>query len=80
MIHLSQRFFGLMNLFWCVSALVGILFVSPLIVQSKLLVDEVDNGISFSRSLESLRDLDFETWQLIAYPKEPSTKTMILRV
>ena len=32
------------------------------------------------RSLESLRDLDYQTWQLIVYPSPNSSKSLILRI
>ena len=41
-------------------------------------VPEVGNEIK--RSLESLRDLDYQTWQLIVYPSIKSSKKLILRI
>ena len=32
------------------------------------------------RSLESLRDLDYQTWQIIAYPSSQESKKIILRI
>tara|TARA_B100000700_G_C14612675_1_gene654319 strand:+ start:260 stop:694 length:435 start_codon:yes stop_codon:yes gene_type:complete len=32
------------------------------------------------RSLESLRDLDFQTWQIIVYPSEKVSSHLILRI
>jgi len=32
------------------------------------------------RSLESLRDLDYQTWQIIVYPSSKNPKNLILRI
>ena len=32
------------------------------------------------RSLESLRDLDYQTWQIIVYPSSKDSKKLILRI
>ena len=32
------------------------------------------------RSLESLRDLDYQTWQIIVYPRSKVSKDLILRI
>ena len=32
------------------------------------------------RSLESLRDLDYQTWQIIVYPSSKESKNLILRI
>tara|TARA_B100000579_G_scaffold375513_1_gene340378 strand:- start:846 stop:1340 length:495 start_codon:yes stop_codon:yes gene_type:complete len=32
------------------------------------------------RSLESLRDLDYQTWQVIVYPSSKDSKNLILRI
>ena len=40
----------------------------------------IDQNKEIKRSLESLRDLDCQTWQLIAYPSSKESKNLILRI
>ncbi len=37
-------------------------------------------GKEIKRSLESLRDFDYQTWQLIVYPSSLASNTLILRI
>ena len=46
-----------------------LLLLSPSISQAKLDVTSHD-GTTIKRSLESLRDIDFQTWQVVAYPQK----------
>ena len=34
----------------------------------------------FKRSIESLKDLDYQTWQIIVYPSSKESKNLILRI
>jgi len=38
------------------------------------------NGVSINASTEFLRDLDYETWQLVAYKSQNNDEKIILRV
>ena len=39
-----------------------------------------DDKKEIKRSLESLRDLDYQTWQIIVYPSSKDSKRLILRI
>ena len=39
-----------------------------------------DQKIEIKSSLESLRDLDYQTWQIIVYPSSKDSKKLILRI
>ena len=39
-----------------------------------------DQKKEIKRSLESLKDLDYQTWQLIVYPSSKESKNLILRI
>jgi len=39
-----------------------------------------DQKKEIKRSLESLKDLDYQTWQLIVYPGSKDSKNLILRI
>jgi len=39
-----------------------------------------DQKQEIKRSLESLKDLDYQTWQLIVYPSSKDSKDLILRI
>ena len=68
-----------MNLISCLFIAVASLLLMPSISQAKIDITYQD-AIPVKRSLESLRDLDFNTWQVVAYPKDEKDSTTILRV
>jgi len=39
-----------------------------------------DQEKQIKRSLESLKDLDYQTWQIIVYPSSKESKNLILRI
>ncbi len=39
-----------------------------------------DQKIEIKRSFESLKDLDYQTWQIIVYPSSKESKNLILRI
>ena len=45
---------------------------------SKVTFNDQKNEIK--RSLESLKDLDYQTWQIIVYPRSKESKNLILRI
>ena len=47
---------------------------------AKLIMSDDENNASFSRSLESLRDLDYQTWQVVVYAQPSSEPQWILRI
>ena len=40
----------------------------------------IDQKNEIKRSLESLKDLDYQTWQIIVYPTSRESKNLILRI
>ncbi len=58
----------------------SIFLLNPLMVQARLQISESEDGIAFTRSLESLRDLDYQTWQVVAYPKTIGGEDFVLRI
>ena len=67
-------FKGLLSL-----AMVAFLILNPLIVNAEIAENEI-NGELINSSSEFLRDLDFETWQLVAYKSPLSENKLILRI
>ena len=43
-------------------------------------VTSIDQKKEIKRSLESLKDLDYQTWQIIVYPSSKEPKNLILRI
>ena len=39
-----------------------------------------DENKEIKRSLESLRDLDYQTWQIVVFPSSKKSKNLILRI
>ena len=70
----------LKRFFSCVFLAGALLLSNPFMAEAKLQFKEGENGDSIERSLESLRDLDYQTWQVVAYPKSPSEDSLILRI
>ena len=55
-------------------------FISPnkVYADSKSTLDDHKNEIK--RSIETLKDLDYQTWQIIVYPSSIESKNLILRI
>ena len=70
----NSFFKGIVPLFLLLS-----LFCSPLKVYAEIAETEI-NGELINASSEFLRDLDFETWQLVAYKSPLFEDKLILRV
>ena len=73
---LNKKFFlkGILPLFLLLT-----LVFSPLKVYAEIAKTEINGGL-INASSEFLRDLDFETWQLVAYKSPLFENKMILRV
>ena len=57
-----------------------IIFSIPLSVKSEIQETQTEGGAQLVRSLESLRDLDYETWQVVVYRDEVLKERVILRI
>jgi len=53
-------------------------FLDKTYAESKITFN--DKKIEIKRSVESLRDLDYQTWQVIVYPSSKDSKKLILRI
>jgi len=67
-----------LNIFVCFVILI-LLVISPLKANAEIAETEI-NGELMNASSEFLRDLDFETWQLVAYKSPLFEDKLILRV
>ena len=70
----------LKGFFLCFCLALAFLLYNPSRTQASLQFIESDNGTSFTRSLESLRDLDYQTWQVVVYRKDLSEGALVLRI
>ena len=61
-------------------ASISYLFIWPSSLDAKLEFFERPEEGRIERSLESLRDLDNQTWQLAVYPKHENQKKFVLRI
>ncbi|MEC7820531.1 MAG: DUF3122 domain-containing protein, partial [Actinomycetota bacterium] len=52
----------------------------PSTAQAKIISSEGEEGRLFVRSLETLRDLDYQSWQVVAYRSEPPREEVVLRI
>jgi hypothetical protein len=75
-----QGFHGLKLIL--VSLLVGLvlLLLTPTMAQAKVMANDGEDGWPSARSLETLRDLDYESWRVVAYRAGPQEERMVLRI
>ena len=68
------------SFFACLVLVISLFLHSPSKAEASLQFTESESGISFARSLESLRDLDYQTWQVVVYPKTQTEGSLVLRI
>ena len=68
------RFIIALLLIWCVFFTIA----SITYADSKVTLNYEKKEIK--RSLESLRDIDYQTWQVIVYPSSQASRNLILRI
>ena len=75
-----EGFRNLLNLIICFLFICCVFFTisSKTYADSKVTLNDQKKDIK--RSLESLRDLDYQTWQIIVYPSFKESKNLILRI
>ena len=66
--------------FFSLFVLLGFLVLAPSITDAKLQFTEGEDGVVFARSLESLRDIEQQTWQVVAYQQDPIEGNLVLRI
>jgi len=59
---------------------ISCLFIWPSFVQAKVEFFDSSEGEPIQRSLESLRDLDDQNWQIVVSPKEENQDEVVLRI
>ena len=57
-----------------------LLLSGPSQVWAQIHQHENENGTAMVRSLESLRDLDYDSWQAVAYREGPPGQPVVLRI
>ena len=67
------------NLLIVFLALFFFVFSAPLAIQAKIQNDLNGDGTQTQRSLESVRDLESKTWQVVVYPRD-SDNQIVLRI
>lgn len=68
------------RLFFVVFTLVFLLMFTPSTAQAQMQTSQGNDGKPVLRSLESLRDLDYQSWQVVAYRKDQSQMDVVLRI
>ncbi|KGG12025.1 MULTISPECIES: DUF3122 domain-containing protein [Prochlorococcus] len=73
--------FNFKRLFFVLLTALTLFFSGPKIGHATIQITEGYNGEKTERSLESLRDLDYQTWQIVVYPiNEKNEGKTILRI
>ncbi len=54
--------------------------IKPFSALAKLETFNNDDGVRLSRSIESLRDLESQTWQIVVYNQNDDNEHMVLRI
>ncbi|BEV35710.1 DUF3122 domain-containing protein [Synechococcus sp. M16CYN] len=57
-----------------------VLLVIPGLARAQVHQHENETGVAIVRSLESLRDLDYDSWQTVAYRKGQPGQPVVLRI
>ena len=68
------------RLLCCLLAALGLLLLTPGLAWAQVHQHENEDGVAMVRSLESLRDLDYDSWQAVAYREGPPGQPVVLRV
>ena len=79
----SHRFHGLLVLkraLICLLLAVVLLLLTPSMAQAHVLANDSDEETLFVRSLETLRDLDYHSWQVVAYRQGLPGEPVVLRI
>ena len=63
-----------------VLALVTLLLLTPSLAWGQIHQHDNENGVAMVRSLESLRDLDYDSWQAVAYREGTPGQPVVLRI
>ena len=63
----------------CLVALL-VLMLTPSMAWGQVHQHENESGTAMVRSLESLRDLDYDSWQAVAYREGPPGQPVVLRI
>ncbi len=80
MIKTCYQFARHLKLFLCIVISFAFLIGSPQRLHAKVQSDDKGEGLKIVRSLESLRDLEYQTWQLVAYKEEKQINNLTLRI
>ena len=84
--NLENNFYNFLSLFIAkrlfISLLISLMlfFVAPGPVQSQLQSNKIDENHNSLRSLESLRDLDYQNWQVVVYRSDLIEDMVVLRI
>ncbi len=68
------------KLICCVLSAFALLLSNPSLAWAQVHQHQNENGRAMVRSLESLRDLDYDSWQAVAYREGPPGEPVILRI
>ncbi len=75
-----QIFRKLCRLIFSCFLILSCLFTNAENIYADLNFNENNNEKEIKRSLESMRDLDYQTWQIIVYPSSKVSNNIILRI
>ena len=70
----------MVRLFCSVVAAIALLLLVPSLAWGQIHEHDNENGVAMVRSLESLRDLDYDSWQAVAYRDGPPGQPVVLRI
>ena len=75
--EITKTIKSIVSVLICISVF---LLINPSICNADIQVSSVDDGQKTLRSIESLRDLDYETWQVVVYAEPQNKNLPILRI
>lgn len=69
-----------MRRLYCCLIVALVFFMAPARSWAQVHQHESENGVPMVRSLESLRDLDYDSWQAVAYREGAPGQPVVLRI
>ena len=77
---IDQGCFSMRRLICSLLAVLALLVLTPDVAWAQVHQHESESGVPMVRSLESIRDLDYDSWQAVAYREGKPGEPVVLRI
>ncbi len=77
---IKKHILKIVQVFLCLLLVLNLIVLKPIEVNAQLALTQGNDDVEYLRSLESLRDLDYETWQVVVYSHGRPEGSTVLRI